>query len=297
MRLTQDQITALAQKMQNNGGIQTDAHHQYVLHHNHKNITIYGARNYKLVVPTPHLSDIHAILQLCHPNKHYYLTIGTTGCKIASSAFTIYSYGTKPSYLSCQKPLYERSGYYDLDLSSIRDIRIRPNDTMEQSSARMITHINNNVPFIDNNPDIFHTTNFLEVAQHIDTNGDGDVTFILNVASAEYSPDIRVYVDINRGRYNLSSDQFVLSLADKDQHTAIIHQHLQGMKRDAMRCDDEYLGTFVSRTSKRKKSTQKHIQQQLSPRDNQISRYIHRCVQILLDQYIYTPEQHTAKAA
>lgn len=297
MRLAQNQITALAQKMQNNGGIQTDAHHQYVLHHNHKNITIYGAHNYKLVVPTPHLSDIHAILQLCHPDRHYYLTLSSTECKIAKSAFIIYSYGSKPSYLSCQKPLYERWGHYELDLSSIRDIRIRSNDTMEQSVARMVTHINNNIPFVDNNPDIFHTTTFLEVEQNIDAKGDGDVTFILNVTSTNYSPDIWVCIDINRGRYNLSGGQFELNAADKNQHATIIHEHIQGIKDSAMQCDDEYIGTFISRISNRKRSNRKHIQQQLSPRDNQISRYIHRCVQILLDQYIYTPEQHTAKVA
>ena len=149
-----ENITTAAHHLQKYNGIKNENYPIYTIHQlEPDNIKLCGQDGEWFSITTSYLSDIHAILTLCHPNKQYciehdininnhYLNIG------------VYSHGTRPNILTYQRPASEYNERWVINTQHINDISIPDDEPLHQAITRANNHAKAQLSFIEQHPHI-----------------------------------------------------------------------------------------------------------------------------------------------
>lgn len=133
MRMREENIATMAHRLQKYNAIKNEDYPIYTIHQLEPNdIKLCGQGGEWFSITTNYLSDIHAILTLCHPNKQYCIE---HDINIADHYLNIdvYSHGAQPNILTYQRPTSEYNGRWVINTQHINDISILDDETLHHA--------------------------------------------------------------------------------------------------------------------------------------------------------------------
>ena len=150
----QNDIVAYAEKIKHTGYHRIDARPNYVVQPDDGDIIITLKAFANIRIPTPYISDIHAILRCLHQGRAYRLACDPSNNTIHTQNH-LYSYHDRPEYITLTDHYWTPYGQRALRTRHIPNIRINTmtlSDIIEQGRAHMQAHL----PFIFRDPDIHY---------------------------------------------------------------------------------------------------------------------------------------------
>lgn len=287
MRLTTADITTIAKEIKHYQYTQIYQYPQYLLHVNEDNtLDISDKANRYFSIRTHHLSDIHAILQLCHPHQKYYIQ---RNINLSSNCpkLPVYIYQNQPNIITIQHPTIrhstnEQGGNYMLRLDMIPDITITADEYFIHADNRMTDKLRALLPFVPQYPDIEYQQHELQFQQpnishpHISLMGIIDRAYPSNIS-------IRLYLYIYHIAHRIDIPPLTISIDDIPNIPTIYHAHIAQTLPHIIQDIQQHL----THSQHEKIHIIRAITQQLTPYDNDVLPKIKQAATIMRDHFMY----------
>lgn len=293
--LTNHDIHNIYQYMQKFNGINisTGNHPKYIIGIEHKRaMVLYSTMERIASIPTTRLSDIHAILQLCHPNQPYYIQQNihlSNNCP----KLPVYIYPDQPDIITTQHPntrypLYEGKSDYIINTAIIPNIVISQDENYIRANNRMVNNLRALLPFIEQYPDIQYKCHQLHIKQ---PNISYPNISLIGIIARHYPSNIRIHLGlVYKILHQITLPCFTISINDIPDLTRIYHAHIAQAIPDIIHQIREQFPH-----SQHEKIRMIHaITQQLTSPNNHALQQIHRATTIIHDHFVYvgTPPNH-----
>lgn len=304
MYINQETIAKLAQEMQEKSIIQTKNYKEYniILIHD-KTIIIIGNRGKQLSVNTSYISDIHKILQLCHPDNQYYIE-QKINLSPNCPQISIYNHARKPNIFSYQQPIKQNNEYYILNTEKINNIFVDINKPIEEIINYITKETKKTLSFIQSYPNIQfkyqhsrHNLTFkyhqLHTKSHIPYYHN---LYINTIAEIVHPSIIKIKINITHDTFN-RENHFIIVKKLVDIKTFNIHVN------DIINIHENYhihinqekieiinnIQQNHSYSQHEKINITRAIIQHLDTNNHHILQIIQHCAEIFRDHFIYIP--------
>lgn len=252
-------------------------------------ITLHNNAGKAFVVDTPYISDIHAILQQCHPDGAYYLTYSLI-LPTNYPPIAIYSHGTQPTHFTYQQPDTNNKEYHPINLRALSDIVVSTDDTMVNITNNASKRVYQHLSFIDKYPHIeFHRTQLRRECSFMPHNP--HLNIILCVYADGPSTDIRIDIYLRHGTSSIGASQWILHPdnihALEETYRTEIQPLLQYFPIAIEHVDTPY-------SQHERINLIRLVTHRLNAPDSDILSTIDTCVKLFRDHYIHdAPNHHT----
>lgn len=286
MHMRHENIAATAHHLQKHNGIKNNNYPIYAIHQLESDtIELCGQDGEWFSITTNYLSDIHAILALCHPNKQYCMQ-HDSNIDDHYLNIDVYSHGTQPNILTYQRPTSKYNGRWVINTQHINDIPISDDEPLHHAIIRANNHTKAHLPFIDQHPYVqfggpkLHTKHpipqYPNIHAHVKTQMHDHTHINIQFSVSQHPrlvsiPDIHIPID----------QLFDLPRIYLLHINTIIPQLAQNIQRGFPHSQHEKI--HITRAIVAYFTTQHHHMLQ----------NIQQCAEILRDHYIYIP-QHPA---
>ena len=276
------------QKLQKFNGINmsTGNHPGYIIDiEQNRSIVLYSTMGKVTSIPTTQLSDIHAILQLCHPNKPYYIQHNihlSDNCP----KLPVYIYPDQPDIITVQHPdtrytRNENEGDYIINPAIIPNIVIAQDEDYIRASNRMVNNLRTSLPFIEQYPDIQYKQHQLYIQQ---PNISHPKISLIGIIVRHYPSNICIHLSIvYNDLHQIALPDLTISIDDIPNFTDIYHAHIAQAIPDIMhRIEKQF-----PYSQHEKMHIIRAITQQLTPPNNNALQQIHHAMTIIRDHFAY----------
>ena len=287
MCLTPTDIATIAKEISHYRYTQIYKYPQYLLHINDDNtLDISDKTNRYFSIRTPHLSDIHTILQLCHPHQKYYIRRDihlSDNCP----KLPVYIYQDQPDIITTQHPAIryntnEQGSNYILRLDMIPDITIIPDEDFIHADNRMTNNLRTLLPFVPQYPDIEYQQHELQFEQPNMSHPDISLIGIIKRAYPS-SISIRLYLYLYHIPDRIDVPPLTISIDDIPNIPTIYHAHIAQTLPDII----QYIQQHLTHSQHEKIHIIRAITQQLTPHDNDVLPKAQKAATIMHDHFIY----------
>lgn len=234
-------------------------------------------------IPTNKLSDIHAVLQIRHPNNDYQLKCSA---KIVAKngIICIYSHPDHPTMLAVNPRKTNISGNYLINTNKIIPVSC-DELTIRQAIRAMNTNIHEQFSFMQTDTDTIYGQN--DIARIISPFHREDIYLRFEVNNPQYNQDIAIDIDVYQHNNSIHYLSFIIP---RDQiHTiesSIMHAghniltHMQEHPR--IYCPNNHSQhSYIELL----RSAKEYFAQP----NNSLIQHTRRCAQELLNHYTYQP--------
>lgn len=288
MRLHPTDIATIAKEISHYRYTQIHRYPQYFLHINDDNTLDISNKSHRYFsIRTSHLSDIHAILQLCHPHQEYYIQYHhylSDNCP----KLPVYIYQDQPNIITTQHPTIrhgtdEQGGVYVLRLDMIPDIAITTDEDFIHADNRMTNQLRARLPFIPQYPDIQYHPHDVEFQQlnisypHISLTGIIDRAYPSSISICLY---LYIY---HIPPHRIDVPPLTISIDDIPKLPTVYHAHIAQAIPDLIQDIQQRL----THSQHEKIRIIHAISQQLTPRDNNVLPAITQAATIMRDHFTY----------
>ena len=276
--LTNTKIHEIYQEMQQRNSILPNTYPGYYINLNDKHeIELSGQFGRLFSIPTPQLSDIHAILQLCHPDtpyyvyRHIYLSEKLPG-------ICLYNYKHAPNILTTQIPPNKKNNTYIIQPTSISHTIIEPNEPIIDAIERIHPQIEQSLTFVHQYPHIDVDSQRLDGQQKIPHLNNMDI----NITAYRVHPsNIEITFTLSNESGWTSIDNFIISTQDLPKLADRYVTHMQHIAPKLIQdIQDNFTGSQHEKI---------HIIRQAIPylthTNNDLFTCIQDCAHILMNHY------------
>lgn len=278
--LTNTEIHKIYQEMKQWKGIITDAYPPYYINLSEKHIiTLYGTFGYSFSIPSNQLSDVHAILQLCHPNTPYYIYHDVYLSEELPD-IPLYSYKHAPNILTTQSPPNQKNNTYTIQPTSISQTIIQPNEPIKDAIIRIREQVKKTLQFVHQYPNINVNPQQLNSLQKIPHMNNTEIRI---TARRAHPSNMEITLAISNEYSWASIDSFIIPT----QHiTKLTDKYIAHMHRIAPDLIRDIQQNFAGSQHEKMRIIRQVIPY-LTHTNNDLFTCIQDCAHVLMNHYAY----------
>lgn len=280
--LTNTKIHEIYQEMQRRNSILPNAYPGYYINLNEKlEIELSGKFGHLFSIPTNQLSDIHAILQLCHPDTPYYI-YHDIYLSEELPGISLYSYQHAPNILTTQPPVCAEKTIYTVQPTNISHTIVQPNEPITDAIKRVHALVEQSFAFVHQYPHINMDNQQLHSPQKIPLVN--DINISIN-AYRTHPSNINIILDITNKTNWANINIFIIPTQHitelTDRYTAHLDHAMPKLIQDIQ-------NNFAGSQHEKMRIIRQAVPY-LTRTDNNIFACIQDCVHILMNHYALRP--------
>lgn len=282
MRTREDNIKTTAHHLQKYNGVKNEDYPLYTIRQSEPNdIDLWGKDEEWFRISTTYLSDIHAILTLCHPDRQYCIEhdMNITDHYIN---INVYSHGARPNILTYQRPNPKYNGRYFINTQHIDDISVPNNEPLHRAITRANDHAKAQLSFIEQYPHIhwdahrLHTHYLIPDCRNITTK----VT-----VQPHFRTGLSIEIHIDHYPHMIHIHPFIISY-DQIPHLATLYPH---HITNILPQITQEIQQYFPYSQHEKIHITRAIIAYFTTQHHHMLQNIQHCAEILRDNYVYIP--------